>query len=114
MARSTRNDAQRQLTPTVEPGLPDRVERAESQDGLIVESGAALESLNLGHAGLRKECWAGASVMGLGNSRSETAALRLATQRLRRPPRKRTQLHCSRPSHGAEARFTPAIFEILT
>ena len=106
MARSTRNDAQRQSAPNIEPGLPDH--------GLIGESGAALESLNLGHASLRNECWSGASGRGLDSSRSEFAAPQFATQRLRGPRRRRTQLHHSRPQHRAEARFTPDNREILT
>ena len=85
MARSTRNDAQRQSAPNIEPGLPDLVELAGSEDGLIGESGAALESLNLGHASLRNECWSGASGRGLVSSRSEFAAPQFATQRLRGP-----------------------------
>jgi hypothetical protein len=114
MARSTRNDAQRQSAPNIEPGLPDLVELAGSEDGLIGESGAALESLNLGHASLRNECWSGASGRGLGSSRSEFAAPQLATQRLLGPRRRCTQLHHSRPPHRAEARFTPDNREILT
>jgi hypothetical protein len=114
VARSTRNDAQRQSALKVEPSLPDLVELAGSEDGLIGESVAVLDSLNLGHAGLRNECWPGASGRGLSSSRSEFAALRFATQRLRRPRRRRTQLHLSRPAQRAEARFTPDNREILT
>src|SRR4029077_9121684 len=114
VARSTRNDARRQSALKVEPSLPDLVELAGSEDGLIGESAAALDSLNLGDAGLRNECWSGASGRGLGSSRSEFAAPQFATQRLRGPRRRRTQLHLSRPAQRAETRFTPDIREILT
>jgi len=99
VARSTRNDAQRHSAPKVEPGLPDLVELAGSEDALIGASGAALESLNLGHARLRNECWSGVGGKGLS---------------LRGPWRRRTQLHHSRPPRRAEARFTPDNREILT
>ena len=114
MARSTRNDAQRQSAAKVEPGLPDLVELAESDDGLIGELGAPLESLNLGHASLRSECWPGASGRGLEGSRREFAAPQFATQSLRGLRRRRKQRHYSRPPGGAEARFTPDNREILT
>jgi hypothetical protein len=114
MARSTRNDAQRQSASKVEPGLPDLVELAGSEDSLIGASGAALESLNLGHAGLRNECWSSVGGRGLGSARSEFAAPQFATQRLRGPRRRRTHLHLSRPAQRAEARFTPDNREILT
>jgi hypothetical protein len=114
MARSTRNDAQRQSAPKGEPGLPDLVELAGSEVTLIGESGAALESLNLGHAGLRNECWAGESARGLGRSRSEFAPPLFAAQRLRGARRRRPQLPHSRPSYRAEARLTPDNREILT
>jgi hypothetical protein len=113
MARSTRNDAQRRSAPKVKPALSDVVEAAGSEGDPIGESGVALESLNLGHAGLRNECWSGASGRGVGCSRSEFAAPQFSMQRLRRPRRRRTRLHHSRPSRSAEARFTPENCEIL-
>jgi hypothetical protein len=91
MARSTQNDAARQLVPEVESSLHDEAEIVQPQDKPFGRSTPAQETLNIGHAGLRSECW---------------AALRQATLRLRRPARKRTPLHCSRPSQVAEARFT--------
>ena len=113
MARSTLNDARRQSVPKVEPGIPDLVELTGSEDGPIAE-GAALESLNLGHAGLRNECWSRVGGKGWGSSRSEFAAPQFATQRLRGPRRRRTQLYHSRPPYRAEARFTADNPEILT
>ena len=107
MARSTRNDALRQLAPKVEQEL------AVCEEDSIVESGPALDILNLGHASLRSECWSRVSGMGLGSFRSEYAAPQFATQRLR-GPRRRARLHHSRPPHRAEARFTPDNREFLT
>jgi hypothetical protein len=98
MARSTQNDPERELAPEVESTLHDRAEIVESQDRPFGRSVPAQETLNIGHAGLRNECW---------------AALRQATLRLRRPARKRTPLHCSRPSQVAEARFTSDGYEFI-
>lgn len=110
MARSTRNDAQRQTVPKVEQGLRDLAEPAGCAEDPIVESRPALDILNLGHAGPRKECWSGANGTALGSSRSEVAA----TERLRAPRRRHTQLYHSRPPHRVEARFTPDNREVLT
>ena len=114
MARSTRNDAQRQSAPKVEQSLGVLAELAVCEEDSIVESGPALDTLNLGHAGLRNECWPGTCAMVSSTSRSGPAALQRATLRLRRPPRKRTPLRRSRPSQRAEARFIPDNHEILT
>jgi hypothetical protein len=96
MARSTQKDPERQLAPEVESALHDRAEIVQPQDRPFGRSVPAQETLNIGHAGLRSECW---------------GALQQATRRLRRLPRKRTPLHCSRPSHVAEARFTSEAYE---
>lgn len=96
MARSNQNDPERQLAPEVESALHDRAEIVVPQDRPFGRSVPAQDTLNIGHAGLRSECW---------------AALRQATLRLRRPARKRTPLHCSRPSQVAEARFTSDGYE---
>ena len=114
MARSMRNGAERQSAPKVEQGLRDVAELAVCEEDSFVERGPALDTLNLGHAGLRNECWSGANGRGVGSYRSEFAAPQFATQRLRGPRRRRTQLHHSRPPHRAEARFTPDNREILT
>jgi hypothetical protein len=114
MTRSARNDTQRQLVPKVEQGLRDLAELAVCDEVSTVESGAAPDSLDLGHAGVRNECWSGASGMRSETSRTGSAGPRLATQRLPRPPRRRTPLHCLRPSQQAEARFTPDYREFLT
>jgi hypothetical protein len=111
--RSTRNDTQRQSA-LVERSLPDLTGLDPSEAGSIAESAAAVETLNLGHAGLQNECWSGASGIGSGSCRGESGAPRLATQRLLRAPRKRTPLHRLRSARGAEARFTPDNLEILT
>jgi hypothetical protein len=114
MARSSRNDAQWQSALMVEEDRSDLTELPVPEGGTIGESGAALETLSLGHAGLRKECWSGVSGMESGSRRRQTAAPRLVTQRLRRAPRCRTPLHCVRPSQAAEARLTPDDPEFLT
>lgn len=113
MARSSRNDAQRQSALMVEEGRSDLTELPVPEGGAIGESAAALETLSLGHAGLRNECWSGVSGMELGSCRRQTAAPRLATLRLRRAPRCRTPLHSVKPSQAAEARFTPDDCELL-
>jgi len=93
MARSNQNDPERQLAPEVERALHDRVEIVQPQDRPFGRSVVAQETLNIGHAGLRSECW---------------AAL---TPRSPRPARERTPLHGSRPSQVAEARFTSDGYE---
>lgn len=113
MTRYTRNEAQPESEPA-ERDLQDLAQRVISPAEPVDESGAALETVSLGHAGPRNECWSGASVMGLGGGRGESAAVRLAAQRLRRPPRRRTPLHRLRPSPPAEARFAPDDRELLT
>lgn len=96
MARSTRNDREPQLAPEVESTVHDQAKTVQAENVPFDRSVPAPETLNVGHAGLRCECW---------------AALRPATARFRRPARKRTPLHCSRPSQVAEARFTSDGYE---
>jgi hypothetical protein len=114
MARSTRNDAQRQLALKLEAALADAPEElAGSEEGPIGEAAGAVEILNLGHAGLQKECWSGTNGRGLGCFRTEFAAPQFAPQRLRGLRRRRAQPHHTRPPYDAEARFTPADYEFL-
>jgi hypothetical protein len=96
MARSTQKDPERQSAPEVQSTLHDSAEIVQPQDRPFGRSVPAQETLNIGHAGLRNECW---------------AALRQAALRLQRPARKRTPLHCSRPSQVAEACFTSDGYE---
>jgi hypothetical protein len=114
MARSTRNDRQRQSGRKVEQGLHDLADLALHVEDSIIEPGPAPDSLNLGHAGLRNECWSGASGRVSVTFRSGSAGLRLGTQRFRDERRTRTQLHHRRPPHRAEARFAAVYWEILT
>jgi hypothetical protein len=107
VARSTRNDAKRQSAPNVEQSPHLLAELAECEEDSLVEPGLALDTLNLGHPGLRNECWSGTSAIVSSTSRSRPAAPRRATLRLRRAPRKRPPSHQSRPSQRAEARFIP-------
>ena len=84
---------------------------AQQQAATKVE---AAETLNLGHAGLRSECWPGTGGMGSSCCDSESASPRSAVLRLHRPPRKRTPLHRARPSQAAKARFSSDDYEFLT
>lgn len=113
MKRSTRDEGQPKTAPT-DRDPQDLSERTIAEANPVGESGAALETLSIRHAALRIECWPGANVMESGSGHGESAALRLATQRLRRPPRSRTPLHRLRPAWGAEARFTPDDRELFT
>jgi hypothetical protein len=114
MARSTHNDPQRQSASEVERALrEDRAEVVGSDESLFGPSAVAPETLNIGHAGLRNECWPGTSARGWGGGRSESAAARHAALRLRRPARKRTPLHRARPAQVAEARFTSEDYEFI-
>jgi hypothetical protein len=61
MARSTQNDPRRESTPDVERALNDRAEIEGFKENPIGRSGAAQETLNIGHACLRNECWPGTS-----------------------------------------------------
>jgi hypothetical protein len=114
VARSTRNDTQRRLAPKVEQSLRALVELAVCEEDSFVEPGSALDALNLGHAGLRNECWPGTSAMKSCTAPNGPVAAPCPTLRLQRSPRKRTPLHRSRPSHRAEARFVPDSSEILS
>jgi len=111
MARSTQNDPQGQSTPEAEQALHDRAEVETVKENPIGRPGAAQETLNIGHACLGSECWPGTRVAGWGSYCSESEAPRRAPPRLRRPARKRTPLHCVRPSRVAEARFTSQDYE---
>lgn len=104
MKRSTRNEAQPKTAQT-DRDPQNLSERAIPEANPLGESGAALETLRIRHAALRIERWPRANVMESRSDHGESAALRLAAQRLRRPPRRRTPLHCLRPAPGAEARF---------
>jgi hypothetical protein len=73
-----------------------------------------LEGLNLGHAGLRSECWSGATDARAIHRNNESWPARSAVLRLQRPPRQRTPRHRMRPSHRAETRFTFDDYEYLT
>ena len=73
MARSTQNDPEWQLAPEEESTVHDQVEIVQAESSPFSRVIPAPETLNIGHAGLRSECW---------------AALRQATPRYRRPARK--------------------------
>jgi hypothetical protein len=97
MANSTRNRTQRQ--PLLE---------ADS------EARSTPETLNLWHVGCRGECWASNSAAAAGSWASPFAASARPALRLPRLPRRRTLLHCSRPSQEAAARLTSGHCEYLS
>jgi hypothetical protein len=85
-----------------------------SKDNPNARSEAAEDALNIGHACLRSECWPSANATACGARCSEWMAPRQARRGLhRRPARKRTPLHCARPQHAAEARFTAQAYEFI-
>jgi len=92
MAHTKRNEAERQAVSEVD----------------------ALESLNLGHAGLRSECWSGATDSRASHRNGESWPARSPGLRLQRPPRQRTPLHRMRPLQAAEAHFVSQDYEFLT
>lgn len=113
MARSTQNDPRWESTPDVERALNDRAEIEEFKENSSGRSGAASETLNIGHPCLRSECWPGTSATGWGSYCSESVAPRRPPSRLRRSARKRMPLHRVRLSQVAEARFTPQDYECI-
>ena len=101
MAHSRRNESQR--PPGEEPAEEQRAAEKwleiASDDGALRDRCICIpEALDLGHAGLRNECW---------------QPLGQRTRRSRRPRRRRTILHAARPSAPAEARFAPSHSEFL-
>ena len=114
MANSTRNGAQLQPSSEMDLREHELAETAEGKDGPTGESGSVLETPSLWHAGPRGECWTSSSIMKSGSWGSPFAAPGRPAFRLRRPPRRRTVLHCSRPFQEAEARFISPRSELLT
>lgn len=111
MAQTKRNDAQRPSPVELEPTLKERGDIAASDETSI--GPLSDETLNLGHACLRSECWSGMGEMASGRACGATAIPPSVTRR-RGPPRKRSPRHHSRPLRGAEARFTSDDYEFLT
>ena len=91
MAQSGRKESIRQLVTELECAFSDDPAQIPGGDETRLDRLAAQESLDLGHAHLRSECWAGAG----------HGFLRLA-----RTARKRTPLHLARPFAVADAHFT--------
>ena len=96
MANTRLNGTQRRLRSGVDSCPQDRTETDKGKDVPNGESRSTAETPTLWHGGVQSECWA-----------------RLAP-RLRRLPRRRTSLHCSRPFEGAAARFVSPRSEFLT
>jgi hypothetical protein len=110
MARSRGNEAQR-YSASLE-GPTDQAEITLFGAGPNGDSETALETLSLGHAGLRNECWPSVSGTSAGGCRGDLVSPRPATRRLPRPPRSGAPRHNLRLSQPAQERFTPG--EILT
>ena len=98
MAPSRRKESIGQLVTELECAFHDDPEQIPGDDEMMLDHLGPQESLDLGHARLRSECWAG----------PPHNALRSA-----RPQRQRTPLHLARPSAAAEARFTSGQGEFL-
>jgi hypothetical protein len=112
MADSTGNDTLRQAPS--ETDSQDRTKTAKDGDGPIVESTSTPEAPSLWHAGAQSECWTSTSATESVSCGSPFAARGRPALRLRRLPRRRTSLHCSRPLEGAAARFISPRSEFLT
>src|SRR5215472_6019369 len=114
MANSTRNRTQRRSQSEVDPSPREQPETAKVKTELMGESRSTPETPTLWHGGPRSECWTSASVTESGNWGSPIAAPGRPALRLRRRPRPRTSLHCSRPFHSAATRFFSPRSESLT
>ena len=95
MAPSRRKESIGQLVTELECAFHDDPEQIPGDDEMLLDHLGPQESLDLGHARLRSECWGG-------------NALRSA-----RPQRQRTPLHLARSSAAAEAHFTSGQSEFL-
>jgi hypothetical protein len=106
MAGSSRNEAQRH-SPWLE-GLTDQAEIALFGAGPIGASETALETLSLGHAGLRNECWPSVSGTSAGGCRGDLVSPRPATRRLPRPRLGGASRHNPRLSQAGPAELWDA------
>ena len=114
MAHSRQYRTPRQPPSEASSRPQDCAEIPKAKVAPIEESTATLETPNLWHAGPRSECCPNARGTEVGSWGSPFAAPERPAQRLRRTPRRRTTLHCSRPSQEAAARFAPCSYEFLT
>jgi len=114
MANSTRNRTQRRPQSEVDLDPREWPETAKVKTDLMGESRSTPETPTLWHGGFRSECWTSRSVAESANWGSPFATPGRPALRLRRLPRRRTQLHCSRPVQGAAARFISPRSEFLT
>jgi hypothetical protein len=113
MAKSTRNGRQRRAPSQVDPYPQEPPETAEPISGAMDESRSTLETPTLWHGGPRSECWTSSSVAASGSWGSPFAAPGRPVLRLRRLPRRRTPLHCSRPVQRAAERLISHRAEFL-
>jgi len=113
MAHTKRNEAQKRTAPKLERDLHEGPRVPEPDEVPTDHSRASLETLSIGHACLRSECWPGTadglSVYPCGASASALCG----TRRRRRPLRERPRSHRSRPSERAETRFALTHYDIV-
>jgi hypothetical protein len=98
MAQSRRKESRSQFVTELECALHEDRAQIAGDNETRLDRPATEESLDLGHAHLRSECW---------------AAARHGTLRLARTARQRTPLHLARPPAAADARFTPSRCEFI-
>src|SRR5690349_18682082 len=98
MTQSRRKGSRSQFVTELECALHEDRAQVAGDNETRLDRLATQESLDLGHAHLRTECWAGA---------------RHGTLRLARTARQRTPLHLARASVAADARFTPSRCEFI-
>jgi hypothetical protein len=106
MAHTKRNDAHKHTSPNREPDPNERAKLAEPEQRPIDPSAAAaLETLSIGHACLRSECWPGTRDLLSVHPCGASASALVGRPRRRRPPRERSRSHPPRPSERAETRW---------
>jgi len=113
MANSTRNDTQRRPPSEVDASPQHWAETAKGKDGPTGESRSSVETPSLWHSSPRSECWTSTSITESGSWGSPFGAPGRPALRLRRPARRGTPLHRSRPLQGAEVRFIQPRSEFL-
>ena len=113
MANSTRKGTQRQLRSDVDFCPQDWADTARD-DGPNGESRSTAETPNLWHGGAQRECWTGCGPTESVSWECPFAAPGRPALRVRRLPRRRTSLHCSRSLEGAAARFISASSQYVT
>jgi hypothetical protein len=113
MAHTKRNEAQKRTAPKLERDLHEGPQIPKPEEVPADHSRASLETLSIGHACLRRECWPGAADR-LSDYPGGASATALSAIRHRRPTPGRSGSHPSRPSERAETRFVLNDYEIVS